>query len=369
MPSPRFRVYIGPAGGSLTSEFTNVQSVTVNTGRRSPLEAYRSNTATFTVRYPNGYASPSALVVPGSIIAIYIDDGTTNRPCFYGQVSDAEVVYGKPYSSNVGPADYLTVSCESYFAVLGRAQGNGYSLAAASLNTQSNAINNDRGFQIFAISTFGAEVPFPATTINGTFADWANLVALTFNGRIRDYGTTLSIVNQYYKTPEVFGGFSDDGTAGTSRYTEITFDSLADNYYTQVVVDPESYAEQTVQTGSSPYRTYKVNTLNSSTGQALDYANYLLSTYSDPALAISSLRVFLNDTTLNPIYGAGYESTQVSVKFRGTTYQCIVEGATFSGTPSGGIYATFHVSGADLNNYLLLDNAVYGRLDFNKLGY
>jgi hypothetical protein len=61
--------------------------------------------------------------------------------------------------------------------------------------------------------------------------------------------------------------------------------------------------------------------------------------------------------------------TAESVKFRGTTYQCLIEGAALSGTPQGGVYATYFVSGADLNNYLLLNNAVYGRLDFNKLGY
>jgi hypothetical protein len=112
-----------------------------------------------------------------------------------------------------------------------------------------------------------------------------------------------------------------------------------------------------------------VNTLNASTGQALDYANYLLSTYHTPALAISSVRVFLNDTAFNPSYGCGDIATEVAVTFRGTTYQCIIEGAAFSGTPQGGVYATYFVSGADLNNYLLLNNAVYGRLDFNKLGY
>jgi hypothetical protein len=59
---------------------------------------------------------------------------------------------------------------------------------------------------------------------------------------------------------------------------------------------------------------------------------------------------------------------QVSVAFRGTTYQCIVEGVTMSASPASSSF-TFHLSGADLNAYLILDNAVFGRLDFNKLGY
>jgi len=188
------------------------------------------------------------------------------------------------------------------------------------------------------VSGFGSGTSFAATTLNSTIGDWANLVTLSMNGRMKDDGPSfgLTFYNQYYKATNVFNNFSDVRGPSANPYTEITFDSLADNYYTQVAVDPESFAEQRVQTGAAPYRTYKVNTLNASTGQALDYANYLLATYQNP---------------------------------RGTTYQCIIEGAAFSGTPQGGVYATYYVSGADLNNYLLLNNAVYGRLDSNKLGY
>jgi hypothetical protein len=39
-----------------------------------------------------------------------------------------------------------------------------------------------------------------------------------------------------------------------------------------------------------------------------------------------------------------------------------------SATPESSTY-TYYVSGADLNAYLILDNAVFGQLDNNKLGY
>jgi hypothetical protein len=60
--------------------------------------------------------------------------------------------------------------------------------------------------------------------------------------------------------------------------------------------------------------------------------------------------------------------TQVSVTFRGTTYQCIIEGVTMSATPAGASF-TYYVSGADLNAYLILDNATFGKLDSNRLAY
>jgi hypothetical protein len=49
-------------------------------------------------------------------------------------------------------------------------------------------------------------------------------------------------------------------------------------------------------------------------------------------------------------------------------FSCVIEGATMSATPESSTY-TYYVSGADLNAYLILDNAVFGQLDNNKLGY
>ena len=368
MPA-RFRVYYDIGAGEV--EITDVLEVNCTVGRRAPLDAYRANTAEVTVRYPSGYATPNAAFVPGTEIRITTLVGISERQVFRGEIADVSVTYGKPYASNTGPADILTLTCESYFATMGRTQGLGFSLSANILNTQLSQVATQFGAILTSISGFGSNTSFPATTLSGTVADYLNLAALTMNGRMHDAGPSVGLIlfNQYVKLSNLYGDFSDDGTVGTNRYTEITFDSLADNFYTQVTVDPESFAEQTVQTGSAPFRSYKVNTLNASTGQALDYANYLLSTYGNAQLEISSFRVFLDDTTMNPTFGCTDLGTAVSVKFRGTTYNCIIEGATFSGSPERGVYATYYVSGEDLNNYLLLNNAVYGRLDFNKLGY
>jgi len=59
---------------------------------------------------------------------------------------------------------------------------------------------------------------------------------------------------------------------------------------------------------------------------------------------------------------------KVNVTFRGTTVTCIIEGVGFTATPEGARYV-YNVSGADLNNYLVLNDAVFGKLDSNKLGY
>lgn len=367
-----YSVYYGTTS-SPTTKLANVQSVSLKLGRQSALDQYAANTASFTIRYPSGYASPITTLVPGNWIQIRTEipgNGYGEDNIFLGRIKDVTATYGIPYAASVGPADYLEVTCEGHFAALGRAPGNNYVMAAGQFNSQCNTATTQSGLQIDALSGFGAESQMGGTTVSNTWGDWANRCALTFNGRILDAGASITIVNQYYKSAISYGNFSDVTKSATLHpYDAITFDSMSDNYFTQVTVTPESFSAQTATTGSAPYRLLQMNTLNSSTGQALDFATYLISAYGTQKFAISSITVNLNNVDRTPAYGAFYgPGAQVSVAFRGTTYQCVIEGSSWSGNPQSAA-VTFYLSGADLNNYLLLDNAVYGKLDENRLGY
>jgi hypothetical protein len=368
----QYKVEYGNTYATATNVATDVQSVNISFGRQRPLDQYNANTASIVIRYPNGYASPNSYWITGTWIKISVRWGTTDAysQIFTGKIADANIDYGIPYVSSVGNADYVTLTCEGNFARLGRIQGGGYAMAADILNTQANNAGTQTGTTIGVESGYGSNQPFPATTVNGTWGDWVNRVALTLNGRMRDEGENVTIANAYFKLPATFGNFSDvSSDPNTFTYEQIKFASYADNYYTQVTVTPESYSAATVQTGSTPYRTYQVNTLNNSTSQATDYANYLLSTYGTKSMRIESVTCNLNaQAGTLPFYGVGAVGTQLSVKFRGTTYQCVLEGGTWSGTP-GQASATFYLSAQDLNNYLILDDAIYGKLDNNKLGY
>jgi hypothetical protein len=170
--------------------------------------------------------------------------------------------------------------------------------------------------------------------------------------------------------------FSDTPAVNEFSYDQIDFNSYADNYWTQVSVTPLGSSVVTVtQAGATtPYRTYSINTLNSSTGQATDFANYLASLYSTPQFRIASISCLSTDSLNVQIDKLGtqtpvsYPGMRVTVKFRGTTYSAIIEGVTISATPESSRY-TFTLSAAEQNNYLILDSTVYGRLDYNKLGY
>lgn len=376
------RAFLDPTGAN--TQLTNVQNVTVNTGRQALMDNFRATTASIVCRYPNGYASPISGLIPGATIQLSMRELTTNLYFFYlftGKITDVEVQYGIPYASNVGNDDYLVISLEGALGELARSNGNDYALARDFVDQQVTDASTESGVSMIAlpVAYFNSRYA-SATTISGSWADWLNNMAFTFAGRITDNDGQVALFN--YQPVEVISDptFSDVTGATKIQYDQINFDSLAQNYYTQVTVVPPSGVEQIASTGSAPYRNLQLNgNLSDTNGQALDVANWYLGNYDSPALALASLHVNMNDPNalqMESILDSNlpFGSTclgvgrQVSVTFRGTTYTVIIEGAALSATP-GECGVTLYVSGADLNAYLVLDDAVFGKLDSNKLGF
>lgn len=355
---------------------------TVNIGRQFQLDTYRADTATVEFWYLYG-SSQQDNFKPGDPMRII--DTTRNVILFIGRIKDVEIVYGKPFGTVVGPFtigndDRMIITLESEFSVLGRMSGNGYVMAASKLNTQINNAETQTGVTI-ADPSDAATVDMGGQTLNGTWGDWLNRVLLTLNNRLRQ---TLSLeVVSKYDIGVLTQSFAESDGPLFQRYDQVVFDSLADNYYTQITVDPEGLAEQTVQTGSAPYRTYKVDTLNATTGQALDYANYLLQNYDDPELSLSAIIATSQQQGTNfyldtlGMVGGGLPPTYYTQKLVGHAtslilrtvgYNFVIEGLTVSGNPESQRF-TYYVSAQDLNAYLILNDSVYGTLDNNKLGY
>jgi hypothetical protein len=362
--------------GSSWTPLTNVQNIQFSTGKQAQLDQVKSSTGSFEMRYPTGYASPVTALISGTRIRIQNTTGTAYTIC-EGRINDVVAEYGIPYVGGVGQADYLTVTFEGAFATLGRQQGNNYAMAANTLSAQVF----ESGFQTgVAIGLFGGGLQnIAATTVSGTWGDWVARLCQTTNSRIWDSfdPRQFDIVSPFTANVSTVN-FSDTANNATNQvYNRINFDSLADNFYTQVTVTPESFGPATVTNvgATAPFRTYQTNTLNASTAQATDYANYLLSNYGTARFAISSFSCMAEAQSSFQLDKIGYlgnlryaAGTQVGVTFRGVTYQCLIEGVNVSATPAGAMF-TYYVSGADLNAYLILDNATFGRLDFNKLGY
>ncbi len=366
--------------GSAYTALTNIQSINVNIGVQAQLEQIKASTASCVIRYPTGFASPITQLKSGT--EVIIQNNTVPASAYNvweGKIADVTVEYGKPYSGGVGNADYATIFMEGFFADLGRMNGGSYAMAAGTLDAQMITATTQTGVSMSYRSAFEVRQG-AATTVSSTWGDWAARVALSNNARLRD-GAEMStgrvnIISPFNIVPCDYA-FSDAPTGTNQKYDVINFDSLSDNYYNQVTVSTESFGSSTVLASGvfKPYRTYQVNTINASASQATDFANYLLNNYKTPKLAISSISAtaeqqstFKLDTMVSIFSLYYYPGCSVNITFRGTTYPCVIEGVSMSATPDSTRF-TFYVSGADLNSYLILDNATFGKLDSNRLGY
>ena len=344
---------------------SSFQSFSINCGRQKQLDQYNADTATAEAIY--FYGLSYADWIPGANVRIY--DNTLGYALLEGSISDVEIQYGIPFNGTYGYADRIIITIEGQFARASRSQGGSYAMAAGSLTTQLATATTQSGttMAVLAGSSEGS-TGLGATTVSSTWGDWINRVCLTLNARLRQSYNGLLVIGKYDR-PALSFNFSDTTNNATNRiYQQIQFTSFADNFYTQASVVPEGFSTQTVQTGAVPYRTYTVNTLNNSNSQALDYANFLLNNYKTPVTRVAAITCTDAGqfSTSFPTYDA--IGCQVSVAFRGTSYTAIVEGVTASGTPEQAFF-TYYVSAADLNAYLILNNATFGKLDSNRLGY
>ena len=355
------------------TNLTNVQSIQINIGRRALVDNYGADTCSIDVWYPTGYYSPISAMVTGTFIRV--NNATTGKIIWYGRIADVAVSYGIVYNSGtgIGNSDRLTISGEGALAQWGRARGNTYAMAAGTATAQLAAAAASNG--LTATSNYSAtdNPTLAGTTVTGSWGDWFNQYTATLNGRIRQGSNSVIAVSKYSGANSTVN-FSDVANNATNQvYDNIDFQSLGQNYFTQVTISPEGFAAQVASSGSAPYRNLNISTYNSGTAQALDFANYLLTQYGSTSFALASVSCLAeaqNSMKLDAI-GTGFWDCigyAVTVAFRGTTYYAIIEGASFTASPESSRY-TFYLSGADLNSYLILDNAVQGRLDFNKLGY
>ena len=246
MAEVNFTVLVGATLGSAVA-IDNVQQVSFNTGRQHQLDQYSAGTASITVRYPTGYASPNAAFVPGSFVSITMTGGGTTRQVWAGKIANIIADYGIPYASSVGNADYVVIQAEGGFAAFGRASGNNYAMASAIFNTQATRCNEQTGLQLDTSSGFGSNYLFPASTIGTSWGDWINSCVLTMNGRLVEFSASVLAVNAYYQLAASYLDFSDvpaDWGMTANKYSSISFQGLADNYYTHCLLYTSDAADE-----------------------------------------------------------------------------------------------------------------------------
>jgi hypothetical protein len=167
-----------------------------------------------------------------------------------------------------------------------------------------------------------------------------------------------------------------DGTltsATNYKYQQVTFKSAAEDYYNSITVEPLGFISQTSSSGTTPIYSYVANTYDVSAAQALSLAQYLRFKYDTTNSSPRELGFTIGQQSvadavwfLNLV--SAFLGLEISIVLRGVRYFCIIEGVNIQATPDD-TRILFYVSSNETNDYLILDNAVYGKLDNNRLGF
>lgn len=360
MSNIAYEVRYGPLGVLLN----DVQAVTLTGGRQWIVDPYNASTMQIVCRNIAGWVTPPTMKQAVTLKA----DGSQ---VWYGTITDVDINYG------IIPAmDEAVITCEGSLGLFGRRNIRSLALSEQATGLQFDAIGTATNITT-GYTTTGSIAG--AQTFTGNALDAINALVFTEVGRLvesqNDYAVTFYGRNQYNSTNYQTVDF---GTSGNEViiYDGITFRSSAENYYTRVTVSPLGLAAQVENSGAAPYYSLEVSTWDYSTSQADSLAQYLLNQFSATTSGPTSITAQYvaqpsTGTSRDRLHNSmlyGFIAEEITISFRGTTYYAVCEGYEVTITPEN-TRITWHLSPQDVNNYLVLDNAIYGRLDYNKLGF
>lgn len=340
---------------------TNVVGFSCSNGRRSKTDTYSAATANLEIR---SGGLPASWVL-GALVVVEQDSSAICK----GYITNVDYNYN--FATN---ADTYTVSLEGYLSFFGRSVLTNFTMSNQTTGAAANAIASAISGTGKTISAIRTRSYVDTSTYSGPAQNLITSLVSMEQGRLDDYGSFLRFLGRdftYQDFSEPWAPiipqylFADDGTSGYSTYDNIIFSALSNNYFTYTQIVPNSVATQVAGSGN---RTLSLNTYDISTTQAQDLANYALAEFD--ATTSVPVEISVKSTmTLQPGFLsqlAGYRiGTQTVVKFRGSTYNAVVEGFTISGTPEEMRY-TFYLSGFEQNNFLVLDDPVFGVWDNNN---
>ena len=369
------------SGGSWVT-LPSVQAINIFRGRRLQIDDYSIDNMTVESEFPSSWTTTPKL---GDTIIAYIYKpgvlvGTDNFGAFWGRIRDVQINYGM-----VPNEDKVTISCEGIQGDWGRAQLTNYALTQDRTDNQVQQVGATAGLSIGAFT--GRSIGSSQTYTGNAFALINDITrteeARMFAGSLT-YRSTPTIYWFGRNTPKQTTFYWNDGTGATylyqMKYEQIQFRSSADNYYTSVTITPAGLAAQTATLGTTPIFGWNKDTLDYTTSQASDHAQWVLNNFQTKDQMLASITFTDVQQTVSgypPPNDFNFDVIQVitsainclgRIYFRGATYNTILEGISISATPEQ-TRVTVYMSGQDTNAYMILDNAIFGKLDNNKLGF
>ena len=379
MPTWDWRVSF--ATSTTFTTLPSVQNISISNGRRRQIDDYGVDQLTVESLFPSSWSVTPKLgdnIIAWVYTTAYPSYPTYNYwKMFQGRITNVDIKYG-----TVANEDSVTITAEGLQAELGRTQINAYAVASAVTGLQVFDMANSVGLTVgqgSCLSTGSAQ------TYTGNLKAFVDTEVRTEQGRLRSTPTgptTLDMGNlEFVGRGALFFGAAttpewSDGTltsATNYKYQQVKFKSAAEDYYNSVTVQPLGLASQTTTSGAVPIYSYVADTYDVSTSQALSLAQYIRFKYDTTNSTPRELGFTISQQTasdavwfLNLI--SNFLGLEVHMVLRGVRYYCVVEGVNITASPDD-TRILFSVSSNETNDYLILNDDVYGRLDNNRLGF
>lgn len=373
----------GTLGGLTFVDLTNiVESVNITRGRSRQLDQFNAGTATIAfdnadqLLNPRNTSSPYyPFVLPRCPVRILAN----GVPIYTGLITDWNLDY------DISNQDMMYASCADQFTVLANQSLNAVTPSAEATGTRINTI-----LDLAEINYQGARSIDTGSSTLGAFAisqdtnclNYLQLVNTSEQGYLfMSASGTLTFKGRSSVLNPVAGAtFNTDGTG-------LPYQTLVNQYgdellYNYIVTQSPAGAAQTTSNAASIalYQSQQyalTDLLNSTTSEVAGLGNYLLGKYQNPVLrftGLSTQMAALSVTNQNILLGLDLTSVCTVVKnfVVGTpateTQTLIVSGVSHSITPGSHI-VSYTFESTDGNQYLTLNDSIFGTLDNNLLSF
>ena len=352
-----------------------VYSLSFFNGKKRWLENYSPQTLSLTIDNSTNLA---ASFLPGSEIKVYRDGvGTNNnaRSFFYTQAVSYDD--GFQYASGGATA---TITAIDLFGVLSREQ-----LVDADLGDFNCLAQLAEYTPLISFTSDGNSIAVVTNDYTGTIGARLAENMQTEHGLMINYGDTIKLLARS-QVGENVSSLSFGGTASATvlPMNAVFRSALGDSFNNVVTVDgPWGAFTATNAAGVALWGTWATTTtqVDGSGSQAQACAEYLAALMGD-ALSVNQIyfEIHVMDYAVNPSTLTLFQqyndfiSQNIDVVYRipgtvsDTTYECVIEGLQINSDPEKTEYV-FFLTPAALYRSFILDDAIFGTLDNNRLSY
>ena len=373
----------GTLGGLTFVDLTTlVENVSITRGRSRQLDQFNAGTAVIAfdnasqVLNPSNTASPYyPFVLPRCPVQILAN----GIPIYTGLITDWNLDY------DISNQDMMYASCSDQFTVLANQQLNAVATTVQATGARINTV-----LDLPEINYQGARAIDTGSSTLGAFnisqdtncLNYLQLINTSEQGYLfMSAAGTLTFKGRSSVLNPVAGAtFNTDGTG--IRYQSLINQFGDELLYNYIVTKSDAGAEQ-ITSNSASIALYQAqqysltNLLNSTTTEVAGLGNYLLGKYQNPVLRFTGLSTQMAAlSTANQNIILGLEMTSICTVVKnfvvGTpsteTQTLIVSGVSHNITPGSHVVA-FTFESTDGNQYMTLNDAIFGTLDNNLLSF